>query len=69
MDRNLVLSIAAAAALMIAGAPVQAEELHSAGSTIVEASMEGAGGGAYENPSWKEEYPFPRNFNDRGDGD
>lgn len=67
MKRNVVLSIAAA--LLIAGAPVQAEDVLEATGTIVEHGMEGAGGGAYENPAWKEEYPFPRNFNDRGDGD
>ena len=61
MKRNLTLTIAAA--LMIVGAPVQAEDaLESTGNTIVEHGMEGAGGGAYENPYWKEEYPFPREF-------
>ena len=66
MKRNVALSIAAA--LMIAGAPVYAEDVLDS-TTIVEHGMEGAGGGAYQNPVWKEEYPFPRNFNDRGDGD
>ena len=60
MKRNLTLSIAAA--LMVAGAVAQAEDHDSTGSTIVESSMEGAGGGSYENPYWKEEYPFPREF-------
>ena len=62
MKRNLTLSIAAA--LMVAGALAQAEDLQSTSEgTIVEsAGMVGAGGGAYENPYWKEEYPFPREF-------
>jgi hypothetical protein len=24
--------------------------------------MTGAGGGSYEDPNWKEQYPFPRHF-------
>jgi hypothetical protein len=59
MKRNLTLSIAAA--LMVAGAVAQAEVTSEA--TIMESrGVQGAGGGAYENPYWKDEYPFPRGF-------
>ncbi len=65
MKRNVTVSIAAV--LMVAAALAQAKDILVAGefvseNVIVESAMTGAGGGSYEDPNWKEQYPFPRHF-------
>ena len=66
MKRNVTVSIAAV--LMVAAALVQAKDILVAGEFVSEnvivesAGMTGAGGGSYEDPNWKEQYPFPRHF-------
>ena len=66
MKRNVTVSIAAV--LMVAAALVQAKDILVAGefvseNVIVESTgMTGSGGGSYEDPNWKEQYPFPRHF-------
>jgi hypothetical protein len=66
MKRNVTVSIAAV--LMVAAGLAQASDILVAGefaseNVIVESTgMTGAGGGSYEDPVWKEQYPFPRNF-------
>ena len=66
MKRNT--SVAIAAALVVAAGLAQASDILVAGefaseNVIVESTgMAGAGGGSYEDPNWKEQYPFPRHF-------
>jgi hypothetical protein len=66
MKRNMIVSIATV--LMLAAGYVQANDIlvatgFTSENVIVDsASMTGAGGGSYEDPNWKEEYPFPRHF-------
>jgi hypothetical protein len=66
MKRNVIVSIAAV--LMVAAGLAKAEDILVAGeflseNVIVESTgMSGAGGGSYEDPNWKEQYPFPRHF-------
>ena len=52
---------------MVAAALAQAKDILVAGefvseNVIAESAMTGAGGGSYEDPNWKEQYPFPRHF-------
>jgi hypothetical protein len=65
MKRNVIVTIAAV--LMVAAGLARSEDILVAGefvseNVIVESGMTGAGGGSYEDPNWKEQYPFPRHF-------
>lgn len=66
MKRNVGVSIAAV--LLAASGLAQAEDILVAGqfageNMIVEGSGKAqAASGSYQDPDWKENYPFPRHF-------
>ena len=62
MNRNVAVSIATL--LMVAASAAQAQDtLVASGLSHQNAIVESpATTGGYEDPSWKEYYPFPRHF-------
>jgi hypothetical protein len=69
MKCNVTVSIAAG--LMLAAGFAQANDVLVAGEFVSENVIVETGGKAgassYENPDWKEHYPFPRHFGPAAD--